>query len=143
MKRFIYIAIIALLVGTNAFYAQNKPSKQNLRKAFEQLDYKNLSEAVHYLSLHLKEAPDDANAHLLKSPLHGYLLKKKLSTGGIQLVSSTHDFKFEAPDGKMRKSPVDDSDIRTLLRGALTDKINDRELFMKGIDYSYYYEQEE
>ena len=70
-------------------------------------------------------------------------LKKKLSTGGIQLVRSTQDFKFEAPDGKMRKSPVDDSDIRTLLRGALTDKINDRELFMKGIDYSYYYEQEE
>lgn len=43
----------------------------------------------------------------------------------------------------MRKSPIDDSDIRRLLRGALTAKINDRELFMKGIDYSYYYEQEE
>ena len=43
----------------------------------------------------------------------------------------------------MRKSPVDDSEIRTLLRNALTDKINDREMFMKGIDYSYYYEQEE
>ncbi len=41
----------------------------------------------------------------------------------------------------MRKSPLDDSDIRCLLRNALTDKINDRELFMKGIDYSYYYEQ--
>ena len=41
----------------------------------------------------------------------------------------------------MRRSPVDDSDIRRLLRDALTDKINDRELFMKGIDYSYYYEQ--
>ena len=33
--------------------------------------------------------------------------------------------------------------IRTLLKDALTDKINDRETFMKGIDYSYYYEQEE
>ena len=43
----------------------------------------------------------------------------------------------------MRKSPVDDSEIRYLLRNALTDKINDREMFMKGIDYSYYYEQEE
>ena len=30
-----------------------------------------------------------------------------------------------------------------LLQSALTDKINDRETFMKGIDYSYYYEQEE
>ena len=42
----------------------------------------------------------------------------------------------------MRKSPTNDSDIRELLRNALTDQINDRELFMKGIDYSYYYEQE-
>ena len=43
----------------------------------------------------------------------------------------------------MQKSPVNDSDIRLLLHGALTDKINDREMFMKGIDYSYYYEQED
>ena len=39
-------------------------------------------------------------------------------------------------------SHTDSSGIRSLLRGALTDKINDRETFMKGIDYSYYYEQE-
>ena len=43
----------------------------------------------------------------------------------------------------MRKSVVDSSDIKRLLKSALTDKINDRETFMKGIDYSYYYEQEE
>ena len=41
----------------------------------------------------------------------------------------------------MQKSIVDDSEIRSLLRNALTDRINDRELFMNGIDYSYYYEQ--
>ena len=33
--------------------------------------------------------------------------------------------------------------IREMLRQALTDKIDDRETFMKGIDYSYYYEQED
>ena len=33
--------------------------------------------------------------------------------------------------------------IKSLLRAALTDKISDRETFMKGIDYSYYYEQED
>ena len=71
-------------------------------------------------------------------------LKKKLSGEGIQLVSATHDFKFEAPDGKMRKADVlDASEIQRLLRTALTDRINDREMFMKGIDYSYYYEQED
>ncbi len=41
----------------------------------------------------------------------------------------------------MRESPVDASDIFDLIKSALTDKISDRELFMKGIDYSYYYEE--
>lgn len=41
----------------------------------------------------------------------------------------------------MRKSVTDSTDIRSLLFGALTNKIDDREIFMKGIDYSYYYEQ--
>ena len=36
-----------------------------------------------------------------------------------------------------------DSKIRRVLRGALTDEIDSREMFMKGIDYSYYYEQED
>lgn len=36
-------------------------------------------------------------------------LKRKLSGAGIQVVSGTHDFKFEAPDGKMRKADVLDS----------------------------------
>ena len=41
----------------------------------------------------------------------------------------------------MEKSAADSSAIKTLLLGALTDKIDDREIFMKGIDYSYYYEE--
>ena len=43
----------------------------------------------------------------------------------------------------MIESHLDSSKIRLLLKQALTDKIHDREIFMKGIDYSYYYEQEE
>ena len=43
----------------------------------------------------------------------------------------------------MQKSVVNSSEIKQLLQSALTNKINDRETFMKGIDYSYYYEQEE
>ena len=43
----------------------------------------------------------------------------------------------------MRKSVADSRDLKTLLEVALTDKINDREMFMKGIDYSYYYEEED
>lgn len=40
----------------------------------------------------------------------------------------------------MERSVVKDVEIRTLLKEALTDQINDRALFMKGIDVSYYYE---
>ena len=43
----------------------------------------------------------------------------------------------------MRRSAMDASALKALLNGALTSKINDREMFMKGIDYSYYYEEGE
>ena len=43
----------------------------------------------------------------------------------------------------MIESQTDSTHIKQLLKKALTDKINDRETFMKGIDYSYYYEQED
>ena len=43
----------------------------------------------------------------------------------------------------MIASHMDSTRIRELLKQALTDKIDDREIFMKGIDYSYYYEQED
>ena len=40
----------------------------------------------------------------------------------------------------MERSPIKDIEIKHLLQNALTDKINEREIFMKGIDVSYYYE---
>ena len=43
----------------------------------------------------------------------------------------------------MIESRMDSTKIRELLKQAMTDKIDDRETFMKGIDYSYYYEQED
>lgn len=43
----------------------------------------------------------------------------------------------------MIESEMSSNKIRDLLRMALTDKTDDRETFMKGIDYSYYYEQED
>ena len=40
----------------------------------------------------------------------------------------------------MERSPIKDIEIKHILKNALTDKINDRELYMKGIDNSYHYE---
>jgi hypothetical protein len=84
-------------------------------------------------------------------------LKTKLRKESSEVVSVTNQLKILAPDGKYRlsdvldnngviamvRSSVDSTSIHNLLHGALTDKINDRETFMKGIDYSYYYEQED
>jgi len=81
-------------------------------------------------------------------------LKGKMAKDGVQLVSVTNHFKFQAPDGKQRaadaldaecvhRSTTDATRIKALLRQAMTDQIDDREIYMKGIDYSYYYEQED
>ena len=43
----------------------------------------------------------------------------------------------------MRRSTTDAQPIKALLQGVMTDRIDDREIFMKGIDYSYYYEEHE
>lgn len=40
----------------------------------------------------------------------------------------------------MEKSPIKDLEIKYLLKNTLTDEINSREVYMKGIDHSYYYE---
>ncbi len=50
---------------------------------------------------------------------------------------------IDKPDylNAMQRSPVNDLEIRELLRSALTDKIEDREVFMKGVEQSYYYEE--
>jgi cell filamentation protein len=42
----------------------------------------------------------------------------------------------------MERSVVNSTDIKALVKNALTDKIHDREIFIKGVNYSYYYEQE-
>ena len=40
----------------------------------------------------------------------------------------------------MERSPIKDIEIKHILKAALTDEINSREIYMKGIDHSYYYE---
>lgn len=40
----------------------------------------------------------------------------------------------------MERNPVNDLEIKYLISNSLTNRINDREIFMKGIDISYYYE---
>jgi len=62
-----------------------------------------------------------------------------LKTGVRQVVDWNHVDKDDYLLA-MQRSVVKDIEIKTLLKNSLTDKINDRTLFMKGIDVSYYYE---
>lgn len=64
------------------------------------------------------------------------ILKKRLGT----CIDWAHVHKNDYLEAMIR-SHVKTTELRELLRGALTDKINDREVFMKGIEQSYYYEE--
>ena len=59
---------------------------------------------------------------------------------GIRQVVDWNQVDKEAYLSAMQRSPVNDLEIKVLLRQALTDKVDDRALFLKGIDVSYYYE---
>ena len=59
---------------------------------------------------------------------------------GIRQVVDWNQVDKEDYLSAMQRSPVNDLEIKVLLRQALTDKVDDRALFMKGIDVSYYYE---
>lgn len=63
------------------------------------------------------------------------MLKKE-----IQQVVDWNQVDKEDYLSAMQRSPVKDLEIKVLLKQSLTDKIDDRALFMKGIDVSYYYE---
>jgi hypothetical protein len=56
---------------------------------------------------------------------------------------TTCDNDLSGRDKILVEKMVSPPKIMSLLRQALTSKINDREMFMKGIDYSYYYEEED
>ena len=75
-----------------------------------------------------------------------------LPAGKFSTLQAIHKYLFEDIydfAGKLRKedyllamerSPIKDMEIKVLLKSALTDEINSREVYMKGIDHSYYYE---
>lgn len=63
------------------------------------------------------------------------ILKKELSMVVDWSVVDKEDYLLA-----MERSPIKDIEIKHILKQALTDKVDDREVYMKGIDHSYYYE---
>ena len=64
--------------------------------------------------------------HILKTEIHKVIDWSKVDKEDYLLA--------------MERSPIRDIEIKHILRSALTDNINGREIYMKGIDHSYYYE---
>ena len=63
------------------------------------------------------------------------MLKKQIGQGVDWSKIEKEDYLMA-----MERSPIKDIEIKYILNAALTDQINDREIYMKGIDHSYYYE---
>ena len=121
----------------NTLFCLAEYLQQNL-KAIEQMPETTFDEIVDkYVEMNVAHPFMEGNGRSTRIWLD-YIFKKRLK----MCVDWSKIDKREYLDA-MIASHLDSTKIRALLKQALTNKIHDRELFMKGIDYSYYYEQEE
>ncbi|HBI1773134.1 TPA: protein adenylyltransferase Fic [Enterococcus faecalis] len=109
-----------------------------LEIALEHIDkmpQRNLDEIVaKYVEMNIAHPFRDGNGRATRIWLD-LILKKELKQVVDWNLIDKEDYL-----SAMERSPVKDFEIKYLISNALTDKINDREIFMKGIDISYYYE---
>ena len=121
----------------NTLFCLAEYLQQNL-KTIEQMPETTFDEIVDkYVEMNVAHPFMEGNGRSTRIWLD-YIFKKRLK----MCVDWSKIDKREYLDA-MIASHLDSTKIRALLKQALTNKIHDRELFMKGIDYSYYYEQEE
>lgn len=101
----------------------------------EKMPQKNFSEIVEkYVEMNVAHPFREGNGRSMRLWLDD-LLKKELRRV-IDWSKIDKNNYLQA----MERSPINSSEIKSLLAAALTDKINDREIFMKGLDASYFYE---
>lgn len=111
---------------------------ENILKEIEKMSEKNFEEIVKkYVEMNIAHPFREGNGRSMRIWLD-LILKKNLK----QCIDWQKIDKLDYLNA-MQRSPVNDLEIRELLRGALTDKIYDREVYMKGIEQSYYYEEED
>ncbi len=117
-------------VFANALYL-----KENL-KLIESMSEKTFDEIIDkYIEMNIAHPFMEGNGRSTRIWLD-LILKKNLSVVVDWSLIKKDDYLTA-----MRVSPNSSKVIKILIKDALTDKINSRELFMKGIDYSYYYEE--
>lgn len=101
----------------------------------DKMPQKNFDEIVEkYVEMNIAHPFREGNGRVTRIWLD-LILKKELK----KVIDWNEIDKFEYLSA-MERSPVKDIEIKHLLKHALTSKIHQREIFMKGIDISYYYE---
>ncbi|MBD9891192.1 cell filamentation protein [Enterococcus sp. DIV0418] len=101
----------------------------------EKMPQRNLDEIVaKYVEMNIAHPFREGNGRAMRIWLD-LILKKELKQVVDWNLIDKEDYL-----SAMERSPVNDLEIKHLISNALTDKIDDREIFMKGIDISYYYE---
>ncbi|MGC3748859.1 protein adenylyltransferase Fic [Enterococcus faecalis] len=109
-----------------------------LKVALEHIDkmpQRNLDEIVaKYVEMNIAHPFREGNGRATRIWLD-LILKKELKQVVDWNLINKEDYL-----SAMERSPVNDLEIKYLISNSLTNRINDREIFMKGIDISYYYE---
>ena len=104
-------------------------------KKIEQMPQKTFDEIIEkYVEMNVAHPFREGNGRSLRIWLDD-ILKKELNKAIDWSKIDKKEYLLA-----MTNSPFNDNDIKKLIKNALTDKINDRELYMKGIDHSYFYE---
>lgn len=109
-----------------------------LKEALDNIDHmpqKNFNQIVEkYVEMNVAHPFREGNGRSTRIWLDA-IFRKELNLAVDWSKVDKEDYLFA-----MERSPVRDTEIKALLQSALTDKVNDREVFMKGIDASYRYE---
>ena len=104
-------------------------------KQIEKMPQNNFDEIIDkYIEMNIAHPFREGNGRSMRIWLD-LILKSALNLVIDWSLVNKEDYLFA-----MQRSPVRSTEIKIILKQALTDKINDRQLFMKGIDASYKYE---
>ena len=108
----------------------------NTLKQIEQMPENTFDDIVNkYVEMNVAHPFMEGNGRSTRIWLDLILKKQFQKCGDWSKINKNDDL------SAMIESAVNSTRIKSLIENALTDKINDREMFMKGIDYSYYYEE--
>ena len=125
-----------LNISKDGFRFANSLYLENALQRIEEMPETTIEEIIEkYAEMNIAHPFMESNGRSTRIWLD-LILKKRLGKCIDWAIINKNDY-FEA----MLRSHVKSLELRELLRSALTDKVDDREVFMKGIDQSYYYEE--